>query len=104
MYWLPRILGIAMILFISLFATDVFSEGYGFWEMMLALFMHLIPTFILIAILIFSWKMPHIGGWAYIILGLAYIIMANNQHWLAWLLISGPLFLIGILFVLQKKK
>lgn len=104
LYWTPRVLGIAMVVFISLFATDVFSQEYEFGEMMVALFMHLLPTFALIAILIFAWKCPKIGGWIYVALGLMYIVMAKNEHWLAWLLISGPLFLIGILFVLQKKK
>jgi len=36
-YWLPRLLSIAFILFLSLFSLDVFGEGYGFWNTLLAL-------------------------------------------------------------------
>jgi hypothetical protein len=43
-YWLPRVSAILFILFISVFALDVFTEPN--WA--LALFMHLIPSFILI--------------------------------------------------------
>jgi len=43
LYWAPRIIAILFIVFISLFALDVFIEGYGFWETIVALFMHLVP-------------------------------------------------------------
>ncbi|MGQ0603506.1 MAG: DUF7670 domain-containing protein [Anaerolineales bacterium] len=44
LFWIPRILTILFAGFVSLFALDVFVEGYGFWETLLALLMHLIPT------------------------------------------------------------
>ena len=31
LFWTPRILGILFALFLSMFALDVFGEGYGFW-------------------------------------------------------------------------
>jgi len=37
LFWAPRVLGILFALFLSLFALDVFSEGYSFGETMLAL-------------------------------------------------------------------
>ena len=51
LFWTPRILGILVAIFISLFALDVFGEGYGFWETLAALAMHLIPTSIVLIIL-----------------------------------------------------
>ena len=107
LYWTPRILAIISILFISMFALDVFSEGYGFWVTIWALIMHLVPTFILVIVLIIAWRWEHVGGIIYILLGAFYIIMTANkasldQAWLAYLMISGPLFLIGILFLLNK--
>ena len=38
LFWLPRILAIIYIAFLSLFALDVFWEGYGFFETIAALF------------------------------------------------------------------
>jgi len=53
--WLPRVLMIIFIAFISIFALDVFGEYSGF-EFIVALLMHLIPSFILIIILVIAWK------------------------------------------------
>ena len=103
LYWAPRVLAILAAAFISMFAMDVFSEGYSFWETLLALAIHLVPTYILIIVIIIAWKWELIGGIIFIILGLAYIIMAWGRfHISAYVVISGPLFLTGILFLLNR--
>ena len=96
--WAPRILGILFAIFISLFAFDVFGQGTGFWKTLLALLIHLIPTFLLIIILILSWKRPWIGGIFFILLGIAYIIW-SSQSGRGSQIIYIPLFLVGILFL-----
>jgi hypothetical protein len=35
--WTPRVLSLLFALFVSLFALDVFGQGYGFWQTTLAL-------------------------------------------------------------------
>ena len=101
-YWTPRILGILFAIFISLFALDVFGEGRGFWETILALLMHLIPTFFILIALAVSWRWEWIGAVLFSCLGLWYIVMAWGEFdLLAYLFISGPLFLIGVLFLLN---
>lgn len=111
-YWIPRILSIIFICFITLFSFDVFGNNYGFWGTMVAFLMHNIPTFVLIAILIISWKYEIVGGIAFILAGLLYILsLAMNPQFewymISWsLIIAGPAFLIGILFLINwhKKK
>jgi hypothetical protein len=111
-YWTPRIVSILFILFLMLFSLDVFGQGYGFWGTLLAFLMHNIPVFILTAILIISWKYEIVGGIVFILAGLLYIgmlFMSSNFEWymLSWsVMISGPAFLIGILFWIgwRKKK
>ena len=101
-YWTPRILCIFFALFISLFALDVFNEGYNFWNTLLALFMHLRLTFAILIILAFSWRWEWIGGILFIALGILYIITVWGKFVLSvYFLISGPLFLIGILFFIN---
>ena len=51
LFWSPRMLCIAFATFISLFALDVFAEGYGFWRTALALVMHLRLTAIVVIVL-----------------------------------------------------
>lgn len=113
-YWTPRILSIIFLLFLALFSLDVFEPGLSFWQILLGLFMHNIPVFILLVILIISWKHEIVGGIAFILAGLLYVgsllmrILTNSPHqWvmLAWsVTIAGPAFLIGILFLIGWKK
>lgn len=110
-YWTPRILSIIFILFLALFSLDIFEGNYGFWGTILGLFMHNIPSLVLLMILLISWKYEIVGGIVFILAGILYIIiiLMNPFEWymLAWILqISGIAFLIGILFLINwfKKK
>jgi len=99
--WLPRIFCILFAAFISIFALDVFSENYTPLQIIEGLLIHLIPTCIIIAVLILSWKWQWIGAVSFTALAFAYIIMTHwKQHWSAYLLISGSLLLLGILFLI----
>lgn len=97
---IARILVILFAVFISLFALDVFEEGVPLGQIVVALLIHLIPTYVILIILWASWKRPLIGGILFMLLGLFYILSAHNQAFLAYLLIAGPPFLIGLLFLI----
>ncbi|MFZ6015312.1 MAG: DUF7670 domain-containing protein [Patescibacteria group bacterium] len=103
LYWAPRILAIIYILFISLFALDIFSENYSLIRQFFALLIHLIPSVILLIITIVAWKKPQIGGILFIALALGYILMAWDRFpFMTYVIITGPLFLIGILFLIPS--
>ncbi|HUU28898.1 MAG TPA: hypothetical protein VM123_13890 [archaeon] len=102
LFWTPRVLCILFAIFVSLFALDVFSEGYGFWKTILALLIHLIPTYIIIIVLIFSWRWEWVGGILFTALGAFYIFWVWGRFtWLTYLVMSGPLFLVGVLFLVN---
>lgn len=102
LYWSPRILGVLIAIFVSIFALDVFGEGYSFWETIAALAMHLIPTLVILVVLGIAWRWEWIGGFLFVVLGVLYITLFWEPSNLpAYLLISGPLFLDGILFLLD---
>lgn len=116
-FWLPRVLCIAAILFISLFALDSFEKGLTIWEQMTRLFMHLIPTFILITFLIIAWKWELAGGIIFTLAGLVmspFVFQLNhdrNQFSIAQslnvvLIITVPFIVVGVLFLISyfKKK
>lgn len=116
-FWVPRILSILFILFLMLFSLDIFDMNLGFWGTLLGLFMHNIPALFLIIIVIISWKHEIAGGIVFIMAGLLYLFMILREilrsyphewYMLYWcLIISGPAFLIGILFLMgwfKKKK
>ena len=104
LYWAPRTLCIVFTILISFFALDVFGESKGIWETILALLMHLIPTFILIVVLVITWRREWIGGILFILLGLLYIIWGWGRFDLSvYFLMAGPLVIVGILFLLNWK-
>jgi len=96
--WVPRILGILFAILISFFAFDVFGQGTGFLKTLLALLIHLIPTFLIIIILILSWKRAWIGGISFILLGIAYIIWSTQAGRGAQFTYI-VLFMVGVLFL-----
>ena len=105
LFWAPRALSIAFIAFLGLFALDVFNAGYGFWKTLLALTMHLIPNFVLIAVLVLAWRWEWIGAALYAAAGMLYVIMVLPRPLppavkLSWILtIAGPAFVIAALFL-----
>ncbi len=105
LFWTPRILCILFAAFISIFALDVFGEGNGFWKTLLALLIHLIPTALVLVVLLLSWRWEWIGGILYNALGILYIVTMWKRPfpWPVYAAISGPLFLVGILFLLNWK-
>jgi len=101
LFWTPRLITILFALFLSVFAADVFDGNYSFIETILALFMHLIPVFLVLIILVLSWKWEWIGGILYLALALLYSIASSQKmNFSVFLLIPLPLVIIGALFLL----
>ncbi len=105
LFWAPRVLCILLAMFLSVFALDVFSEGYGFWQTIGALLLHLIPVYIVVIVLVIAWRREWVGAILFIALALLYPVMmwGRQFHWSAYLGIPGPLVLIGVLFLLSWK-
>lgn len=111
LHWLPRILCVLAILLISMFALDSFSPERTFWQNLGAFLMHLIPSFVLIALLIVAWKWELIGGITFATIGLAMspFIYNHNFHMnhsvgkslLVLLIVTVPFIIVGILFIVS---
>jgi len=112
-HWLPRVLCILAILFISLFAADAFTPGLTIWQQLGAFLIHLIPSFILLAFLFIAWKWEFTGGIIFMVIGLAFspfIFMLNyNRNHSIWLslviilTITIPFVVVGILFLVSHR-
>jgi hypothetical protein len=116
-HWIPRILCIVAIAFISIFALDAFEPGLGIWKQIAAFAMHLIPSFILLVFLLVAWKWEYLGGIIFIMIGLGFSpfifthnYAMNHSMWMSLsiiLMITFPFVLVGILFIISyflKKK
>ncbi len=103
-FWAPRILGIIMIFFLALFSLDVFGMSDDPWKVAQGFLIHNIPSFILILLLVISWRWEWIGAICYTLLGLTYYLSNPTEHWTAYAVISGPLILIGLLFLISWQR
>jgi hypothetical protein len=100
LYWAPRVLGIAFALFISIFALDAFDANLPFAKQLLAFAIHLIPTGIILAVLAVGWKWEWLGSAGFVALGLLYMLSTHLRFpVIAYVIISGSAFLIGLLFL-----
>ena len=99
LYWAPRIAGILFILFISLFALDVFEMGLGVWGTMLALVMHLIPSIVLTIAILIAWRHEWVGALLFIGWAVWYLSTARGFGWDVYILVAGLPALIGLLFL-----
>jgi hypothetical protein len=111
LHWVPRILSILAILFISLFALDAFEPGRTLWQQIGAFLIHLIPSFVLLLVLIIAWKRELLGGTIFLILGigLSPFVYTLNYHmnhsvWMSLgiiMVITMPFAIVGMLFIMS---
>jgi hypothetical protein len=114
LHWLPRIICILAILFVSSFAADAFEPGHFSWQQLISFCIHLIPAFVLFALLILAWKRELIGGILFMVIGIVmspviFFDSYNTHHFsiaqcIAIILVfSFPLIIAGILFVFDYR-
>jgi hypothetical protein len=97
-----------------MFALDAFAPGLTIWQQLGAFMMHLIPSFILLALLAVAWKWELAGGIIFTIIGLALspLVYTHNfemNHSVGMSLgiiaiITFPFVVVGILFVVSYHK
>jgi len=105
-YLIPRIAGIIIAVFISLFALDVFDMGGTIWQKIGGFIIHAAPALIFGLILFFAWKRPLIGA---IVFGLGaiyflrFILFGRFFEFPNFLIFFCPLAAISILFYFNWK-
>lgn len=107
-HWLPRILCIVAILFISMFALDSFVPELTLWQQIGGFLIHLIPSFLLVIFLVLAWKWELAGSIIFTAIGIGFtpFIFIMNYHnsnslWIGLstvLVITLPFVVVGVLF------
>jgi hypothetical protein len=98
-----------------MFALDAFAPGLTLWQQIVGFLIHLLPSYILITMLIISWKWEYAGGITFTITGLAFCVSVfllnhnRNQFSVAQstvnaLLVAFPFVIVGVLFIVSYKK
>lgn len=111
LHYLPRILCILSILFISLFAADAFEGNGSILQKLFDFFLHLVPSLILFVMLVIAWKREFFGGVLFVSTGLIFSpfiyihnYQLNTSVWMSIgivMLISFPFILVGVLFIMN---
>lgn len=98
LYWLPRILGIIIIIFWLVFI--LLSHGIS-----AATLAEMVVIILLTAALLIAWKWPGWGAMAYFALSLFYVILTWQRFSFSTVMfVTGPLLLVGLLFIISKYK
>jgi len=110
-HWIPRVLCMLAIMLVSIFALDSFSPDRTFWQNIGAFMIHMIPSFVLLAILIVAWKWELAGGIVLTLTGLVlsvlvYIHNFKMNHSVGKsigviLIITFPFIVAGVLFIVS---
>jgi hypothetical protein len=98
LFWTPRVAGLLFILFISLFALDVFETGSSLGAILLALLMHLLPSIALAVALGMAWRWEWIGAVAFGGFAIWYVATARGFPLVVYGLLAGIPLVIGMLF------
>ncbi|MFZ4414559.1 MAG: DUF7670 domain-containing protein [Bacteroidales bacterium] len=100
--WTPRILTILAILFMMMFSLDVFGGNEPIYMQLVGFLIHNIPAFGLMGVLAIAWTWELTGGIVFIVCSIAMSIFFRAfQGNPASLIVVGPFFIIGILFLIH---
>ena len=98
--WSPRVLGVAVCIFLGMFSLDAFGPDQTFWEALPGFFAHILPVLILLCVVALSWRWDWLGGAVFLSLAAAYVVFARDH--LLWIpTIAGPLCAVGVLFLIS---
>jgi hypothetical protein len=98
--WIPRILIIAIALFMALFSLDAFEGNHPLWEKLVGFLIHNIPSFLLLLCLVLTWKRPIIAGIIFLILTCAMTFFFRTYRmWESYLAFSIAPLLSSLLFI-----
>src|SRR5205814_9083835 len=95
--WAPRFAGLAIAVFLALFALDAF-DGRPFFVALSGVLMHLLPALLVLAAVALAWRFPLAGAVAVAGLAVAYSIAGGGG--VGWGAGSGaPLVGVAVLVV-----
>ena len=111
---IARFISLACFLFISMFSLDAFEDGRPFLENLADFAMHMIPSFVLLLIIILSWKNELVGGVLIVIIGITTAIPIFRLNYFRTdsltvafqviALINLPVVIAGSLFIISHYK
>lgn len=102
-WWTPRVVCIAVAGFLALFALDAVSESQGWWASVVGVAVHLVPSFIVVAVLVLAWRRDLLGAGVFLALAMVYLVLAAGRvPAVGQAAIAGPLIAVAALFLTSR--
>lgn len=99
--WAPRAVSILFVLFLSVFSFDAFGTYHG-WQAVAAFLVHMIPAFVLAAVVIVAWWYELFGAVVFLTAAGGYVLMVGpGRPWSWYAFISGPAAIAGFLYLVS---
>jgi hypothetical protein len=103
LFWIPRVLTILAILFMTMFSFDVFGGNESLGIKLLGFIVHNIPVLILVGILIIAWKWEMAGGALFILASVCGAVFFHSFSGnSASLIVIAPFLFSGLLLILHN--
>jgi hypothetical protein len=99
-HWAPRLIALAGIGLVSLFALDAFGPRIRLADALVGFAIHLIPSAVLAVLLAVAWRFELEGGLAFLAISIVPFVGLSNPVWINAIL-AGPFILSGLLFVIS---
>ena len=96
--WSPRIAGLIVAGWLSIFALDAFTGTRSFLAEIPGFLLHLVPSLALLGVVYIAWRRPWFGALVFVVLAAVYVLTAGDR-WTWIVAIGGPLALVGLLYV-----
>lgn len=98
--WAPRVAGLGLAIFLSLFATTALTEDRGLAGTIVAFAMGLLPALVVAAVVIIGWTHDGAAAILFSLLTIFYAVSTLERPlWIA--IVAGPLAVTGGLFFLS---
>lgn len=103
--WAARGLAIAVTLFVSMFAVDVFRAGHSLGAIVIELVIHLAPSLLFLFVLWVTWKRARYAAIGYLLIAALFTVFFRTYRSVEMLLLfTVPLLLISFFFFMASKK
>ena len=102
LFWVPRIVGIGITLFLGLFALDAF-DGRPLGNAVPDFAIHLLPAAVCGVVVALAWRFPWVGAAAFALLAISYAVsVPSRPDWVV--VVAGPLALMAVLFAISPQR
>ena len=99
LFWMPRLIGLWFVLFVSMFVFDMPSDDSDWSTMLAGAAMHLVVAVACLGLLVVAWRREIAGGVLFVVAGGTWTLFWGQFLLMHYLVVGALPVLIGVLFL-----